>query len=108
MNFRVNLGNITINDFVKTLQTLSFDDVTEQTLSELLNKPVGVNNVEDYVKGTITDCYIGPDEEYYTVSIESSGKCIKVSDESLLQIIYSGGGGGGESPLSILVFGWSS
>lgn len=67
-----------------------------------------VDNAEDYVKGTITDCYIGPDEEYYTVSIESSGKCIKVSDESLLQIIYSGGGGGGEPPLSILVFGWSS
>ena len=58
MNFRVNLGNITINDFVKALQTLSFDDVTEQTLSELLNKPVGVNNVEDYVKDIFIYDYV--------------------------------------------------
>ena len=53
-----------------------------------------VDNIEDYVKGTIVGCYIGENEEYYITSIESSGECIKVYDDSLIEIISSGGGGG--------------
>lgn len=51
-----------------------------------------VDNIEDYVKGTIVGCYIGEDEEYYVTSIESSGECIKVYDDSLIEIIEGGGG----------------
>lgn len=50
-----------------------------------------IDNIEDYVKGTIVGCYIGEDEEYYITSIESSGECIRVSDASLLEIINGGG-----------------
>lgn len=50
-----------------------------------------VDDIEDYVKGTIVGCYIGEDEEYYVTSIESSGQCIKVYDDSLIEIIESGG-----------------
>lgn len=46
-----------------------------------------VDNIEDYVKGTIASMYSSSDEEYYTVSIESSGECIRVSDDSLLEIL---------------------
>lgn len=52
-----------------------------------------VDNIEDYVKGTIVGCYIGQDEEYYVTSIESSGECIKVYDDSLIEIIEGGGSG---------------
>ena len=52
-----------------------------------------VDNIEDYVKGTIVGCYIGEDEEYYVTSIESSGECLRIYDDSLLEIISGGGGG---------------
>jgi hypothetical protein len=54
-----------------------------------------VDNIEDYVKGTIVGCYIGEDEEYYITSIESSGECKKVYDDSLIEVIEGGGGGSG-------------
>ena len=50
-----------------------------------------VDNIEDYVKGTIVGCYIGEDEEYYVTSIESSGECLRIYDDSLLEIIEGGG-----------------
>jgi hypothetical protein len=49
------------------------------------------DNIDDYVLGTIIGCYIGADETYYIVSIESQGKVEKVFDDALLEIIDSGG-----------------
>ncbi len=69
--------------------SLNFENVGKEVI---YNR--SVDNIEDYVKGTIVGCYIGTDEEYYITSIESSGECIKISDDSLLEIIDSGGGGG--------------
>lgn len=69
--------------------SLNFENVGKEVI---YNR--SVDNIEDYVKGTIVGCYIGTDEEYYITSIESSGECIKVYDDSLIEIISSGGGGG--------------
>ena len=66
--------------------SLNFENVGK---SVIYNR--SIDNIEDYVKGTIVGCYIGENEEYYITSIESSGECIRVSDASLLEIISSGG-----------------
>ena len=75
--------------------SLNFENVGKEVI---YNR--SVDNIEDYVKGTIVGCYIGQNEEYYITSIESSGECIKISDDSLLEIIDSGGGSGAVSSVN--------
>ena len=50
------------------------------------------DSIENYILGTIIGCYIGTNETYYTISIGTEGKVEKIFDDSVLEIIDSGGG----------------
>ena len=53
--------------------------------------------IDDFVLGQIIGFYEDNSETYYVLSIGSSGECIKIYDDSKIQLISTGGGGGGSS-----------
>ena len=61
------------------------------------------DNIDNYVLGTIIGCYIGINEQYYVISVESKGITEKIYDDSLLEIISSGGGGSSVTVESLTV-----
>lgn len=49
---------ITIQDFVNTLETISFNEITSQTLTDKLKRVVAVSDVENYIKDVHIDDYV--------------------------------------------------
>ena len=49
---------ITIQDFVNTLKTVSFNEITSQILTEKLKRVVAVSDVENYIKDVHIDDYV--------------------------------------------------